>query len=86
LLEQVGVGEGSGRPDRVAYRITGEGETEFEILLVHGLSQVYEDANNGHQLVAAITFMPPLPREGDQAVGVPRQPARNPIREGGRGN
>jgi DNA-binding PadR family transcriptional regulator len=61
LLEQVEAEPAAG-PDRTAYRLTHDGETEFQILLARSLSEVHEDLQDGAALSAAITFMPTLPR------------------------
>ncbi|WP_033288172.1 PadR family transcriptional regulator [Amycolatopsis jejuensis] len=68
LLERVDVEPGDSGPDRVAYRLTPEGEQEFQILLAKGLS----DPNAGNpELCAAVSLMPALPRK--YAIGLLRQ-------------
>jgi DNA-binding PadR family transcriptional regulator len=59
LLEQVEAEPGDAGPDRVAYRITGEGETEFHSLLRQALSSG-EDVPS--ETAAAVTLMTTLPR------------------------
>jgi DNA-binding PadR family transcriptional regulator len=59
LLEKVDVEPGDGGPDRVAYRLTADGEQEFQVLLAKGLS----DPEAGHpELCAAVGLMTALPR------------------------
>jgi len=60
LLEQVEDAEASAGPDRVAYRLTEDGETEFLLLLTDALSS--QEAT-GYSLSAAVTLMPTLPRD-----------------------
>lgn len=67
LLEQVDTEPGSG-PDRVAYRLTKDGETEFRALLCQALS---EPDPGGHERSAAIVLMTALPR--DRVAGLLRQ-------------
>lgn len=68
LLEQVEVEPGDAGPDRVAYRLTGDGEREFQLLLAQALS----DPDVGTpELSAAIGLMPALPRQ--RAIGLLRQ-------------
>jgi DNA-binding PadR family transcriptional regulator len=59
LLIEVGVEEGAG-PDRMAYRLTEDGETEFRLLLSRALT---EPDRGQDSLSAAITFMTTLPRQ-----------------------
>ncbi|HET9140463.1 PadR family transcriptional regulator [Actinophytocola sp.] len=61
LLEQVEVEPATG-PDRTGYRLTPDGETEFQVLLTRALSEVHEDVQDGASLSAAIIFLPTLPR------------------------
>jgi DNA-binding PadR family transcriptional regulator len=58
LLEQVDVEPGAG-PDRVAYRLTAEGEQEYQVLLSKALS---DPELNHPDLSAAISLMTTLPR------------------------
>ncbi|WP_370944702.1 PadR family transcriptional regulator [Amycolatopsis sp. cg5] len=60
LLEQVADTGESGGPDRTAYRLTAEGEEEFETLLSTALST---NDPSPYTLSAAVTFMTALPRE-----------------------
>ncbi|WP_410655309.1 PadR family transcriptional regulator [Amycolatopsis sp. lyj-112] len=60
LLEQVEDTDNSGGgPDRVAYKLTEDGETEFLVQLGRALAS--NDAT-GYSLSAAVTLMPSLPR------------------------
>ncbi|WP_285477944.1 PadR family transcriptional regulator [Amycolatopsis sp. NBRC 101858] len=59
LLEQVDVEPGEGGPDRTAYRLTGEGEQEYQVLLSKALS---DPELNHPDLSAAISLMTTLPR------------------------
>lgn len=60
LLEQVEAESGQG-PDRTAYRITTDGETEFHVRLAQTLSSA--DSVTSAELAAAIALMTTLPRE-----------------------
>ncbi|HJQ45040.1 MAG TPA: PadR family transcriptional regulator [Amycolatopsis sp.] len=60
LLEQVEVEPGESGPDRTAYRLTAEGETEFQVMLAQALSS---PDPLGHDRSAAITLMTTLPRK-----------------------
>ncbi|MGH3760947.1 PadR family transcriptional regulator [Actinophytocola sp.] len=65
LLEEVPTEDGEGDtrgPDRTAYQLTPDGETEFQVLLAKGLSESDESPQNFYRLVAAIPFLPVLPR------------------------
>ncbi|MFE3173709.1 PadR family transcriptional regulator [Amycolatopsis sp. NPDC059090] len=68
LLEKIDVEPGDGGPDRVAYRLTPDGDKEFQSLLARGLSDPH--AGNA-QLCAAISLMPALVRA--QAIYLLRQ-------------
>jgi DNA-binding PadR family transcriptional regulator len=59
LLEQVDVEPGEGGPDRTAYRLTAEGEQEYQVLLSKALS---DPQLNHPDLSAAISLMTTLPR------------------------
>ena len=65
LLEEVTTdvdgGEARG-PDRTAYQLTPDGETEFQLLLAKSLSESDESTQSSYRLVAGITFLPALPR------------------------
>jgi DNA-binding PadR family transcriptional regulator len=60
LLDQVDVEPGDSGPDRVAYRLTPEGEAEFELLLTKSLSA---PGITGYEMSAAVTLMTALPRQ-----------------------
>jgi DNA-binding PadR family transcriptional regulator len=65
LLEEVSIDpdEGEARgPDRTAYQLTPDGETEFQVLLAKSLSEADESTQGSYRLVAAVTFLPALPR------------------------
>jgi DNA-binding PadR family transcriptional regulator len=65
LLDAVVTEEGEGGPDRTVYRITPDGETEFFMLVGHGLT----DPQRGvESLSAAVTFLTTLPRAGAIAM------------------
>ncbi|RSM42050.1 PadR family transcriptional regulator [Amycolatopsis balhimycina DSM 5908] len=60
LLDQVDVEPGDAGPDRVAYRVTADGDREFHLLLGTALA----DPEVGHpELSAAISLMTALPRK-----------------------
>jgi len=60
LLEQVDVEPGKSGPDRTAYRLTDEGEQEYQVLLAKALS----DPELDHpEVSAAISLMTTLPRQ-----------------------
>lgn len=59
LLEQV-ESAGSNGPDRTEYRLTEDGETEFQVLLSQALSS--PSGTTSPEMSAAITFMTVLPR------------------------
>ena len=60
LLEQVEIEPGQSGPDRIAYRLTDAGETEFHVLLAQALSS---PDPLGHDRSAAIALMTTLPRK-----------------------
>ncbi|NIH78533.1 PadR family transcriptional regulator [Amycolatopsis viridis] len=63
--------EGRG-PDRVAYRLTADGEAEFQAGLAEMIADTEADgAQNAFAFAAALTFLPCLPRE--RAVSLLRQ-------------
>jgi DNA-binding PadR family transcriptional regulator len=62
LLEEVTTDEGAQGPDRTAYRLTHDGETEFQHLLAKYLAESDDSAQSGYRLSAAITFLPTLAR------------------------
>ena len=67
LLEEVTEGgddgnDGARGPDRTAYQLTPDGETEFQLLLAKSLSESDETTQSSYRLVAGVTFLPALPR------------------------
>ncbi|AIJ26081.1 PadR family transcriptional regulator [Amycolatopsis methanolica] len=55
--------EGRG-PDRVAYRLTDDGETEFQVRLAQMIAETEGDgAQDAFAFAAALTFLPALPRD-----------------------
>ncbi len=60
LLEQVEVEPGDAGPDRVAYRLTDDGEQEYVVLLTKALS---DPEINHPEMSAAISLMTTLPRQ-----------------------
>lgn len=63
LLEEVAA-EPEGRgPDRTAYHLTEDGETEFRLLLAKMLATPDESAQGSYGLAAAVTFLTTLPRD-----------------------
>src|SRR4051812_12040514 len=60
LLAQVEVEPGEGGPDRIAYRLTDEGEQEYIVLLTKALS---DPEINHPEMSAAISLMTTLPRQ-----------------------
>ncbi|TDV45423.1 PadR family transcriptional regulator [Actinophytocola oryzae] len=62
LLEEVSTEEEAQGPDRTAYRLTPDGETEFGLLLSRYLAESDDSAQGSHRLAAAVTFLPALPR------------------------
>jgi DNA-binding PadR family transcriptional regulator len=68
LLEPVEAEPGEAGPDRVAYRLTDDGDREFHLLLGTALS----DPEVGHpELSAAISLMTALPRQ--RVIGMLKQ-------------
>jgi DNA-binding PadR family transcriptional regulator len=65
LLEEVSTevdpGESRG-PDRTAYQLTPDGETEFQLLVAKSLSDNDDSAQAAYRMAAAVTFIPALPR------------------------
>ncbi len=70
LLEEVDTGEDGPGPDRTAYQLTPDGETEFQVLLAKSLSEYDDSAQAGYNLAAAVTFLTALPRA--RAIGLLR--------------
>ncbi|GAB3445890.1 PadR family transcriptional regulator [Actinophytocola sediminis] len=63
LLEEVAAdGEEARGPDRTAYQLTDDGETEFQLLLSKSLTDNDESPQSGYRLAAAVTFLPTLTR------------------------
>jgi DNA-binding PadR family transcriptional regulator len=62
LLEEVDAGEEGRGPDRTAYQLTPDGETEFQVLLAKSLSEYDDSTQAGYALAAAVTFLTALPR------------------------
>jgi DNA-binding PadR family transcriptional regulator len=62
LLEEVTTdGEARG-PDRTAYQLTPDGQTEFQRLLERGLAESEENVQGTYRFAAAMTFLTALPR------------------------
>jgi DNA-binding PadR family transcriptional regulator len=70
LLEVDATEAHPGGPDRTAYRLTHDGETEFQLLLARYLSESDDSPQGSYRLAAAVTFLPALPR--DKALGLLR--------------
>jgi len=62
LLEKVPGEEGRRGPNRTAYRLTEDGETQFQLLLARGLSEGGDGAQDAYALAASVTFLTALPR------------------------
>jgi DNA-binding PadR family transcriptional regulator len=63
LLEEVPADDEEARgPDRTAYQLTPDGETEFQVLLAKSLSEDEESPQGAYKLAAAVTFLPTLTR------------------------
>jgi DNA-binding PadR family transcriptional regulator len=63
LLEQVDLDSAEAGPERTGYRLTGDGEDEFQMLLGKGLTDDPTDQASYFFLTAAITFITALPRK-----------------------
>lgn len=63
LVEEVSTDDEARGPDRTAYQLTPDGETEFQLLVAKSLSEGDDSAQGSYRLSAAITFLPTLPRE-----------------------
>lgn len=63
LLEVAATDAHPGGPDRTAYRLTEDGETEFQLLLAKYLAESDDSAQGAYRLAAAVTFLPALPRD-----------------------
>jgi DNA-binding PadR family transcriptional regulator len=62
LLEVVSTEGHPGGPDRTAYQLTEDGETEFQLLLARYLSESDDSTQGSYRLAAAVTFLTALPR------------------------
>jgi DNA-binding PadR family transcriptional regulator len=62
LLEVSSTDTHPGGPDRTAYRLTPDGETEFQLLLAKYLAESDDSAQGAYRLAAAVTFLTALPR------------------------
>ncbi|HYQ62724.1 PadR family transcriptional regulator [Actinophytocola sp.] len=62
LLEVATTDAHPGGPDRTAYRLTHDGETEFRLLLEKYLAESDDSAQGSYRLAAAVVFLPALPR------------------------
>jgi DNA-binding PadR family transcriptional regulator len=62
LLEVSSTDAQSSGPDRTAYRLTPDGESEFQLLLAKYLADSDDSAQGSYRLAAAVTFLPALPR------------------------
>lgn len=62
LLEVASTDTHPGGPDRTAYRLTEDGETEFKHLLAKYLAESDDSTQGAFRLAAAVTFLPALPR------------------------
>jgi len=62
LLEVASTDAPPAGPDRTAYRLTEDGETEFQLLLAKYLAESDDSAQGTYRLAAAVTFLPALPR------------------------
>ncbi len=63
LLEQVELDSADTGPERTGYRLTRDGEAEFQLLLCKGLTEDPTDQASYFNLSAAITFITALPRK-----------------------
>jgi len=59
LLAEVGTEDGEGGPERVIYRLTAEGDTEFQALLRNALA---DPETTPAAIFAGLTFLTTLPR------------------------
>jgi DNA-binding PadR family transcriptional regulator len=62
LIEEATTEDEPQGPDRTAYRLTTDGETEFQVLLAKYLAESDDSAHASYRLAAAITFLTALPR------------------------
>ena len=63
LLEQVDPAPGGSGPERTGYRLTPDGEKEFQVLLAKSLADAEPDAVDQYDFSAAFTFLTALPRK-----------------------
>src|SRR5690348_7706365 len=63
LLEPVDQEEAGAGPERTGYRLTADGEAEFQTLLSKSITDVDSDRTGEYSLAAALTFMTALPRK-----------------------
>jgi DNA-binding PadR family transcriptional regulator len=63
LLDQVELESAEAGPERTGYRLTRDGEAEFQLLLGKGLTDDPTDQASYFNLSAAITFITALPRK-----------------------
>lgn len=68
LLEQADIEPRGTGPDRTGYRLTPDGEREFQVLLANMISEPGDSALDAFGLPAALTFLTTLPR--DRAIGL----------------
>src|SRR5690349_20012648 len=61
LLEVASTDTHPGGPDRTAYRLTEDCETEFKHLLAKYLAESDDSTQGAFRLAAAVTFLPALP-------------------------
>jgi len=62
LLEVDSTEPWPGGPEKVAYRLTAEGEAEFQLLLGRYLAESDDSAQGSYRFAAAVTFLTALPR------------------------
>ncbi|MBA0125474.1 helix-turn-helix transcriptional regulator [Haloechinothrix sp. YIM 98757] len=63
LLEPVESGPGKAGPERTTYRLTTDGQTDYQVLLARALTEVSNDPQNAYAFCAALALLPTLPRE-----------------------
>lgn len=62
LLEAEEAEPGKGGPERTAYRVTPEGETQYQVLLARALGELESEPQNGYALSAALALLPSMSR------------------------
>ena len=62
LLEMDSTEPWPGGPEKVAYRLTEDGEAEFQLLLSKYLADSDDSAQGSYRFAAAVTFLTALPR------------------------